>query len=879
MFCPYCGEKIVRGGSEGPIYQTDVKGLLKSGKLLVYRDRTEFVTSSVQKAIYNYTGLVSVKKGWDSIDFITEDGRTESCPAGRKNIHEAFLHIERAARPYLAQRRDSLLSQGVRYSFPSNQGFLNDGVLNLSAGQAEFKAKSGKIDVVSFRDVKAVSASVGTLDFLLYGGKSKSFAISKELRDEVLAFVTESIVPYQEQRKAELLAQGIYFSFLGPDGGTVNIRADVVERRSQSGQVEAVRFQDVRTASVYAGMLELALTDGTDRSFPVDGDGEVQVLEFVKKAIEPYVAARTVGFDTAFGIDERIEINESRGVFHIIRQSGREITGEWPLDALTRCEWVENEELTALASVVSGSISLLKNAAKAAGSQTDTEAEDRISCAGAVVTVQTDQGTECETIWFGIFTAGMNRTNKKYDRYLAEWAKLSDYLKVRCPACELVEPVLPEPVLPEPEPQEADISPAAEAPKTSEAENAASGAESAEKAVDSAAQQDDLGIAKYIDGISRFIGNCATPMTIAFQGNRGSGENSILKMLFNRIKGQYGDNLLWLNVRQFSLAGSGEALSVFAGKRLVELLSGEEMIDGKGRAANIAAGVIKLVAGVIAPESSAGDDLVDGIFDRSSVDSPDQLVKLFSRQVESRTGGGDGKVVLFVDGLDQLAPARAVELLDTMRDFLDCKGCVFVIAANYSDILSGAQEHFDENRAKRFFDGLFKMSFRVPAFSYNVQNYLAGKLEGIGLRVEDKGELDLYAALVQHSVGVDPESIDHLFHSFQLLKDMVGEAVYESRYKRLALFALLCMQARFRDVYDYAAGMRDNVTPEFLAGLCGESTQLLDMTQGDADEKAAYRSFTDAFAQVINLDSDREISQAECQAFAEVLELSSVTSR
>lgn len=53
---------------------------------------------------------------------------------------------------------------------------------------------------------------------------------------------------------------------------------------------------------------------------------------------------------------------------------------------------------------------------------------------------------------------------------------------------------------------------------------------------ESVARQDDLGIAKYLDGVSRFIGNCSTPMTIAFQGNRGSGENSVLKMLFNRMR-------------------------------------------------------------------------------------------------------------------------------------------------------------------------------------------------------------------------------------------------------------------------------------------------------------------------------------------------------
>lgn len=873
-FCSFCGEKVARGepGMDGPLYQAEVKKMLKSGQLIVYRDRTEFVSSSVQRAIFNYTGLVSVKKEWDHIDFITEDGRKASCPADRKCVHEAFLYIEQAVRPYLDQRRERLLSQGVRYSFPSAQGVLNEGVLDISADQAEFKSKSGKSDVVPFQDVKSVSAAAGTLDFSLFGGRMKSFAVSRELRDEVLAFVTGAVAPYLARRKEALLAQGIYFSFPHLDGGTTDILADRLEYRGGAGQAETVLFQDVRAVSVYAGTLELALTDGTSKPFSIDEDAGGEVLAFVKSAIEPYVTARTAGFDRAFGIDERIEINEERGVFHIIRQGGREITAEWPLDALTRCEWVENTELTALAGVVSGSIALFKSAAKAAGSQTVPE-EDRISCAGAVMTVRAEPESETETVWFGIFTAGMSRSNKRYERYLAEWSGLSEYLKNRCPACELIEPVPPEPR----EELPAAAPPAAEEPAASE--STAGGTERAGSTAGSAARQDDLGIAKYMEGVSRFIGNCATPMTIAFQGNRGSGESSIFKMLFNRLRESYGENLMWLNARQFSQGGAGEALSLSAGRKLVGLFIDENSAEAKNRAANIAAGVLKLMASAIASDSSAGDNLVDGIFDHGTVDSVDQLLKLFSRQVEVRTRGGSDKVVLFVDGLDQLTPARAVELLDAMRDFLACRGCVFVIAADYGNILSGARELYGESRAKRFFDEMFKMSFRVPASSYNVQNYVKSKFEGMGIQAGDGRELDLCAALIQHSVGRDPESIDRLFHSFQLLKDMVGEEVYESRYKRLALFALLCMQARFRDAYDYAARMRDRVTPEFLTGLCGESAQLWDTPQNGGGEREAYRNFGGVFAQVINLDGRAEISETECRAFAEVLELSCVTSR
>ena len=42
---------------------------------------------------------------------------------------------------------------------------------------------------------------------------------------------------------------------------------------------------------------------------------------------------------------------------------------------------------------------------------------------------------------------------------------------------------------------------------------------------------------------------------------------------------------------------------------------------------------------------------------------------------------------------------------------------------------------------------------------------------------------------------------------------------------------------------------------------------------------AAYRDFGRVFSQIVNLDNDISISETECRAFADVLELSGVTSR
>ena len=189
-FCPYCGEKIgqITAAEEKPVYEAEVKSMLKSGKLIVYPDRTELITNNIQKTVFQYSALISVKKGLDRINFIMEDGQTVPCAVSRKNIHEAFVYIDQAARPYIAERKNRLLANGIHYSFVSSQG-LNGGVLDIRKDGVQFRQKSGQSEIVSYRDVKSVCISMGLLQFSLFDGTSKLFAVDSDIRDEGLSLV------------------------------------------------------------------------------------------------------------------------------------------------------------------------------------------------------------------------------------------------------------------------------------------------------------------------------------------------------------------------------------------------------------------------------------------------------------------------------------------------------------------------------------------------------------------------------------------------------------------------------------------------------------------------------------------------------------------
>lgn len=885
VFCSFCGEKIVPTHQAGqvPIYTADVKGLLKSGKLAVYHDRVEFITSNIQKTVYNYSGLISVKKGLNRIAFVTGDGRTESCTVNKEVLHDAFFHIEKASRPYIEERKQRLLAQGIQYSFVSSMG-LTSGILNILDDRAEFTSKSGQNETVLFKDAKSVSVSLGILEFSLLGERTRTFTLDKELRDQVFDFVEKAVASCGAKRKEALLAKGIYHSFPSSQGdtrGTMNIFEDRAEYITDMRPDDITFFRDVRAAQLFMGMLELSLTDGTAKSFSVEADMQNQVLSFIEDAIRPYVLDRTAGFDTAFGTDQQIEINEARGIFHILRQDGREISDPYPLSAIVRCDWEESDAPdTMLSGVLSMGMSILNGAAASGGPQSTSDTEPKIAHTGLSLTLRTEEGPRTEHIQFGIFSLGTSRTGKKYIKCIDEIERFMEYLRRSCPECALTPPDLPAPV---PAQVSAPVSaPApAQTPQTPAASDTApdSKLSQAEDHPDS----DRFGITRYIEGVTQFISECTAPMTIAIQGTWDSGKNSIMELLSQNLKKSYPENVIAFNARQFSQPDSEKSLPMLAGRRLITQLGGGSSTPAKDRMVKVAKGLINITSGFISQGSTDGQNITDALFSDSSGDSLENLVTSFSNLVKKRIGEGAGKVIIRVDNLDSLTPAKGLELLEAIQNFADCEGCVFVIAVNHDFIARGAREKygpaFNDRQIKNLFNTLFQISFRVPASGYDIHNYVKDKLEHIEIPAGSEAELESYVGLIRCSVGCEPQNMDRLFNSFLLLKKMAHNNLYENKDRRLMLFALLCIQTKFHDIYELMVRMKDKITPDFLSDLCGGRLQILERSDWTDDEKAEFRDFAQVFQDVISTDGDRNISVPECRVFGEVLDFSSITSK
>ena len=97
----------------------------------------------------------------------------------------------------------------------------------------------------------------------------------------------------------------------------------------------------------------------------------------------------------------------------------------------------------------------------------------------------------------------------------------------------------------------------------------------------------------------------------------------------------------------------------------------------------------------------------------------DVLKANFAEQVKKRLENtGCDRVVVFIDDLDRILPMRAVEILESLKNFVDVEGTVFVIACDYEVVRKGLKAKFDVSEddleGRSFFDKIIQVPFRMP---------------------------------------------------------------------------------------------------------------------------------------------------------------------
>lgn len=305
----------------------------------------------------------------------------------------------------------------------------------------------------------------------------------------------------------------------------------------------------------------------------------------------------------------------------------------------------------------------------------------------------------------------------------------------------------------------------------------------------------DFGTKRYIDGLVEFIKYSVSPLTIALQGEWGSGKTSLMNRLYTRLCGDNGDYVgININTWEYSMLSTPEETVIKIIERLVKALSkGEKQQNaldkftkwaklGGGvafRAVREAAKAAGGVAGSILIESFVKGDVGNSSANAEDVSLSD-LKDALENAVADKIGNGKKGVLVFVDDLDRLNPPVAVEILELLKNIFSLKGCIFILAIDYEVVVKGLEPKFgnltdkNEREFRSFFDKIIQVPFSLPVSNYHPETFLVKMLREINY-INDKDTLDIdrltenFADTVDKTVGKNPRAIKRLINSLSLI--------------------------------------------------------------------------------------------------------------
>jgi GTPase SAR1 family protein len=303
----------------------------------------------------------------------------------------------------------------------------------------------------------------------------------------------------------------------------------------------------------------------------------------------------------------------------------------------------------------------------------------------------------------------------------------------------------------------------------------------------------DFGVEGYVQGLERFITHAATPITIALQGEWGSGKTSLMNRLYNDLcsddKPFVGINI---NTWEYSMLASPEETVIKIIGKLVSSLSehdpqasskvGQYMRGALNFAWRVGREAMKGIvpgAGLLVEGLDVATELPEGKQTEKAVSLSELKQTLTDAVNKTITDFNKKGILVFVDDLDRLNPPLAVQILELLKNIFTLDNCIFVLAIDYDVVVKGLEPKFgkfndtNEREFRSFFDKIIQVPFSLPVNNYRPMDFVLRSLFDIGYITDIERSIPMvkntFAKIVESSVGKNPRSIKRLINTLSLL--------------------------------------------------------------------------------------------------------------
>mgnify|MGYP000979676654 CR=1 FL=1 len=366
---------------------------------------------------------------------------------------------------------------------------------------------------------------------------------------------------------------------------------------------------------------------------------------------------------------------------------------------------------------------------------------------------------------------------------------------------------------------------------------------------------DALDFTPYVETLADIIQTGNTPLTIGVFGTWGSGKTSLMKMVKKNLPNDFTvawfdawkydkEETLWrafllsvLTSLKETAQKAGQPTEEF--EKMQSLLYREMELEKLGGVTidlpkfggAVATGLVKLSLSFI-PGISALSNLVEELQSGAAKSSTDEDVsaitrertKIYIEQVQFleqfqekfaklvKTHIVPKRLVVFVDDLDRCLPEKAIEVLESIKLFLDVENCIFVLGVDQEVIARGIELKYkefdylqrdDQQRTNFSIEGLnylekiIQLPFQIPPIEVSDMDEF---VRGLGTEWPDDECPRVFAA----GLGSNPRKIKRTVNTFFLLWKLAEKRreKVQDRVKPIRLAKVVAIQAVFPDLYN-----------------------------------------------------------------------------
>lgn len=317
----------------------------------------------------------------------------------------------------------------------------------------------------------------------------------------------------------------------------------------------------------------------------------------------------------------------------------------------------------------------------------------------------------------------------------------------------------------------------------------------------------DFGTERYVNGLIKFIEKSSAPITIALQGEWGSGKTSLMTRLKRELCSLPESSFIGISINtwEHSMMSAPETTVYKILAQLVKELTNEDhqsqktfsnFLRGAGnflyRGARESLKTIPGIGGMLAVGLEAANVPTQILADSedNQIASLAELRTAIENSIKKRIAEEHKQgVIIFIDDLDRLNPPVAVEILELLKNVFTLENCIFVLAIDYDVVVKGLEPKYgkltdtNEREFRSFFDKIIQVPFSLPVNSYRPMDFVLNALVEIGfLREIETGDPKIkekFAKIVELSVGKNPRSIKRLINTLSLL-DCIAQCGEES---------------------------------------------------------------------------------------------------